>query len=137
MKNKQVTFAVAIAAIIIIGGVIAAGSTKKAATPSASASTSNSSTTVPSGAVATNTVKIENYMFTPMVTTVKVGDTMTWTNMDSVHHNVITDNKSPDGPNGPLLGQGESYSFKFTKAGTYSFHCGPHPYMHGTVVVTN
>lgn len=143
MKDqKKLMFGIAVAAIVIIGGVIAAGGMKKdspsapstASTSSAKTSTSSSDTNSNS-AVATTAVKIENYMFGPMTTKVKVGDTVTWTNMDAVHHNVVADQKTTDGPSGPLIGQGETYSFKFTKAGTYSFHCEPHPYMHGTVVV--
>ena len=135
MKDqKKLTFIVVVVVVIIIGGVVAAGGMKKAATQTTTKSSSTSSAPT-EGAVATMDIKIENYMFLPMVTKVKVGDTVTWTNMDAVHHNVVADQKSADAPNGPLIGKGETYSFKFTKAGTYTFHCEPHPYMHGTVVV--
>lgn len=87
--------------------------------------------------VSTNSVQIQNYMFTPNAIKVKIGDTVTWTNKDSVRHNVTADTISSNAPNGPLIGQDEKYSFQFTKAGTYTFHCTPHPYMHGTVIVTN
>lgn len=137
MKNQKLMFAIAVVVVIIIGGVLASGGTKKTETTKASDSSSKSSSSDTAGAVATNAVKIENYMFSPMVATVKVGDSVTWTNMDAVHHNVVADMAASDAPNGPLIGKGETYSFKFTKAGTYTFHCEPHPYMHGTVVVTN
>ena len=87
--------------------------------------------------VSTNSIQIQNYMFTPNAIKVKTGDTVTWTNKDSVHHNVTADTISSDAPNGPLIGQDEKYSFRFTKAGIYAYHCTPHPYMHGTVIVTN
>ena len=141
MKDqKKLMFGIAVAVIVIIGGVIAAGGMKKDSSSTASTASTNSAKTstspsADSSAVATTAVKIENYMFGPMTTKVKVGDTVTWTNMDAVHHNVVADQKTADGPNGPLIGKGETYSFKFTKAGTYTFHCEPHPYMHGTVVV--
>jgi amicyanin len=86
-------------------------------------------------AVATDKVGIENYTFTPQVIKVKVGTTVTWTNKDSVQHDVIADEASEDAPNGPLLKKDESYDFTFKKAGTYTYHCGPHPYMKGTVIV--
>ncbi len=76
-------------------------------------------------------------MFVPMAIKVKVGTTVTWTNKDSVHHSITADNVASNAPDGPLIGQGEKYSFRFTKAGTYTFHCMPHPYMHGTVIVTS
>ena len=42
----------------------------------------------------------------------------------------------PDVFAGPLLAKGERYSFTFTKVGSYPYHCAPHPYMQGAVVVT-
>lgn len=133
-SQKKVMIAIAVGVIIIIGGVLATGGMKKSSLTTTPAHSSSSASST-SGAVATTAVQIQNYMFTPMVIKVKVGDTVTWTNEDSVHHTVTADKASADAPNGPLIGQGESYSFKFTKAGTYTFHCMPHPYMHGTVVV--
>lgn len=88
-------------------------------------------------AVSTTSVNIQNYMFEPMAITVKAGSTVTWTNQDSVHHTVTADTPSDNAPNGPLIGQGETYSFTFNKPGTYDFHCMPHANMHGTVIVTN
>ncbi|GAC1499618.1 MAG: hypothetical protein NVS1B10_02540 [Candidatus Saccharimonadales bacterium] len=133
---------VVVAAIALVGLIIIGGSNKKSMStgttnsPSSSNSSKTSSTSDSSSAAA-NAVSIENYMFTPMAVKVKVGDTITWTNKDSVHHTVTADKTSNDAPNSPLFGKGETYSFKFTKAGTYTFHCNPHPYMHGTVEVTN
>jgi plastocyanin len=31
---------------------------------------------------------------------------------------------------------GGTFSFTFTKAGTFTYHCNFHPSMHGTIVVT-
>lgn len=30
---------------------------------------------------------------------------------------------------------GESWSYKFSKPGTYAYHCVPHPWMKGTIIV--
>ncbi|MEP7204716.1 MAG: plastocyanin/azurin family copper-binding protein [Candidatus Saccharibacteria bacterium] len=87
--------------------------------------------------ISTNSVQIQNYAFTPMAIKVKAGTNVTWTNTDSVHHNVTADTAATEAPNGPLFAQGEKYSFRFTKAGSYAYHCMPHPYMHGTVIVTD
>ncbi len=89
-----------------------------------------------SKAVEATSVTIQNYAFDAPVIKVKVGTAVTWTNKDGVKHNVNPDSPSADFPVGKLIGNGETYSFTFTKAGTYSYHCMPHPYMKGTVVVT-
>ncbi len=79
---------------------------------------------------ATSTVDIKNNAFTPQDITVKAGSTVTWTNQDTVKHDVDFDSfKSP------LLGQGETYSHKFDKPGTYSYDCDVHPFMKGRVTV--
>ena len=58
---------------------------------------------------------------------------MTWTNSDDDPHTVVADDKSFDSMG---LGQGDAWSHTFTKPGTYRYHCGVHPFMKGTVVVT-
>ena len=61
-------------------------------------------------------LKISNYAFSVPVLTVEVGSTVTWTNKDEVKHNA----QAVDGSFAlPLLAQGESGSFTFTKAGEY------------------
>ena len=84
-----------------------------------------------------NAVTIKSYAFGPKSLTVKAGTTVTWTNQDIARHNIVVDDGAPaGGPNGPLFGKGETFSFTFANVGTYAYHCDPHPYMHGTVVVT-
>jgi amicyanin len=87
-------------------------------------------------AVTATAVDIKEYAFTPETIKVKVGETVTWTNQDSVQHNVAADTPSADAPDGPLIGKGETYKFTFNKAGTYTYHCTPHPSMKGTVIVS-
>lgn len=78
---------------------------------------------------------ILNYQYTPKTITVKVGTTVTWTNKDTVAH-TVTVTGSGGGPDSTLFGQNQTYSYTFDKAGTYPYYCKPHPYMKGTVVVT-
>ncbi len=128
-------------AIILAVGVIAVAvinNSSKGNDKNKPAPTQKSTSTTNAGNPAdTTAVSIKNYMFDPMVIKVKTGASVTWTNQDSVQHNVVADKVSSDAPNGPLIGKGQTYSFKFNKPGTYSFHCQPHSYMHGTVVVAN
>jgi plastocyanin len=95
------------------------------------------SSSATSDAVAIDAVTIKDYMFGPKVITVKAGTKVTWTNTDAVSHTITADTPSSDAPSSMDIAQGKSFSFTFTKAGTYTYHCFPHPYMHGTVVVTN
>jgi amicyanin len=87
-----------------------------------------------SGAPAhTDLVKITNLAFAPAVITVVAGATVTWTNADSIQHDVFA---PPLGLQSPVLNQNDSYTHTFSKPGTYHYICSIHPFMHGTVVVT-
>ncbi len=71
--------------------------------------------------------------FSPASLTVSVGDTVTWLNTDSMTHTVTSDTGAFDSG---LLSPGDRWSYTFTQAGTYAYHCTPHPQMTGTIVVT-
>jgi amicyanin len=97
-----------------------------------SQSTGNSNST--SDASTTNTVTIADYEYAPKNITVKKGTTVTWTNQDSVAHTVTA--KAGSGPDSSLLAKGQSYSYTFNNVGSFDYYCKPHPYMTGTVTVT-
>jgi plastocyanin len=88
-------------------------------------------TSAPSSGTAA--IVIQNYMFSPNPLHVGVGTKVTTTNHDSVPHTWTADNGAWD--SGQLEG-GKSYTFTFTKAGTYSYHCNIHSFMTGSVVVS-
>jgi plastocyanin len=77
-------------------------------------------------------VTIQNFAFNPSPLTVPVGSTVTWTNGDSTAHTTTSDNGTWDSG---ALSQGASFSFTFSQAGTYTYHCAIHPYMSGTIIV--
>jgi amicyanin len=78
----------------------------------------------------TTNVIIKDFRFQPDQVTINKGDTVTWTNMDPVLHDVkFKDASSPD------LKKGETYSRTFKEAGTYDYMCNIHPYMKGKVIV--
>jgi plastocyanin len=83
--------------------------------------------------VAADAVTIHNFAFGPQIVTVKTGMTVHWTNQDSEAHTVTSD---AGAFNSPVLQPGASFSFTFTKPGTYSYHCSIHPFMTGKVVVS-
>ncbi len=87
---------------------------------------------VPAVLAATRGVAIRDFAFSPPTVEIRVGDTVTWTNRDSVAHTATARNGSFDTG---LLAEGASGSVRFTAAGTYRYLCTPHPEMTGTVVV--
>lgn len=78
------------------------------------------------------TVTISNFAFTPEAVTIAVGDTVTFKNGDDTIHSVQADNGSF---HSQALDSGDEFSFKFTAAGIFSFHCGLHPFMQGKITV--
>jgi plastocyanin len=76
--------------------------------------------------------KIVDFGFTPAVLTVTVGTTVTWSNTGQVAHTVTANAGAFDSG---TLPPGATFSFRFTKAGTFAYHCAIHPFMTGTVVV--
>jgi plastocyanin len=103
------------------------------AASNAASSNTASANTAP---VAGNAVTINNFAFAPAALKVKVGTTVTWTNQDSDAHTVTSQDNG-----GPLssaaLSTGQTYSYTFTKPGTYAYLCTIHPFMTATVTVTS
>jgi plastocyanin len=79
-------------------------------------------------------VHVANFAFGPVTVMVKPGTTVTWTNQDEDEHTVTANDGSFS--SSPLT-TGATYTHTFTAPGTYQYHCAIHPFMHGTVVVTN
>jgi len=77
-------------------------------------------------------VDIKQYAYGPSSIQVSQGDTVTWTNHDSVEHDVVVTN-GPAPFRSPLLGEGESWSHTFTTPGSYSYFCSVHPDMRASV----
>lgn len=75
-------------------------------------------------------IAIQNFAFDPQTKTVAKGATVTWTNNDSVPHQI----KSTTFNSG-MLAQGQSYSFTFNAAGSFDYICSVHPSMTGTIIV--
>jgi plastocyanin len=76
--------------------------------------------------------EIRGNAFTPSRIEVASGATIRWTNNDQMVHTVTADDGSWD--SGPIE-PGASWSHTFTGTGDFSFHCTPHPFMRGVVVV--
>src|SRR5438045_998004 len=81
---------------------------------------------------ATSSVNIQGSAFVPPTTTVRVGDTVSWTNRDAFSHTSTSDTGAW---NSDVIRAGSSFSFTFRAAGTFAYHCAIHAFMHGTIVV--
>ncbi len=79
-------------------------------------------------------VDIKEFKYQPETVTIKVGDTVVWTQVDEVKH-TVTIVTGPESFDSGLLSAGKTFSYTFTKPGTYAYKCTPHPGMRGTVTV--
>ena len=136
----------AFAAMIVLAAC--GGSTGSGSTPTP-AQTGNTPTTAPAGNTPTATATSSgatmavsitsngSFAFSPATITIKVGTTVTWTNTTSAPHTVTSDDGTTfdSGLNTPIGANGGTYSFTFTKAGTFTYHCQIHPFMKATVIV--
>jgi plastocyanin len=103
-----------------------------------SSTSSGSSSSASTGAAASSgggvAIKMQNIAFDPKAVTVKVGQKVTWTNDDSVDHNVTS--QSGETIKSDNFGKGAAFSFTPTKAGTIKYVCTIHPGMTATLTVS-
>lgn len=110
------------------------GSSSNSSTTTSSTTTSSSSSApAPAATGGGGSVTMKSIKFNPATVKVKAGDTVTWTNEDSVGHDVT--NKSFKSGSAGGIEPGQSFKHKFAKAGTFKYVCTVHPGMQGTVVV--
>src|SRR5438876_3273338 len=77
-------------------------------------------------------VGIRDFGFDPATTTVTPGTEVTWTNRGGVSHTVASDTGLFDSG---ILSPNSDFSFTFSEAGSFAYHCNIHPSMHGTITV--
>jgi plastocyanin len=82
---------------------------------------------------AASAVSIDTFTFSPAELTVKVGDTVTWTNRDDIPHGIASGNDAFR--RSKALDTDDKFAFTFTAPGSYKYFCYVHPYMTGTIVV--
>jgi len=104
MKNPVRVFV----ACLVFGLALMAGATR--------------STQFNTSAQGANQVTVSNFKFEPKALTVNEGDTVTWNNKEGLH----TVKSDTDAFVSKNLKAGESFSYQFTKAGKYPYHCAFH-----------
>lgn len=75
---------------------------------------------------------VTTWGFVPREVQIRTGDTVVWPNEGSLPHTVTADDGSFDGEVAP----GSTWERRFEVVGRFAFHCTPHPWMKGTVVVS-
>ena len=79
-------------------------------------------------------VRIEGYKYQPAEVSIKVGDSVRWSNHEKrTSHSVVF--PAEGGLESERMFPDESWQRSFDRPGRYEYHCGPHPEMKGIVVV--
>jgi plastocyanin len=82
-----------------------------------------------------NTVLIGGASVNPQILTIEKGVPVTWLNMDSGVHIIVSDNGVPESFSSPALKVYERFIYAFTVPGTYTYHCADNAAIKGTIIV--
>jgi plastocyanin len=81
---------------------------------------------------------MQNLAFIPGEVEIEAGTTVRWTNEENLPHTVTSGTRANPTTlfdSGTMV-QGDTFTFTFGQAGTYSYFCAFHPGMDGVIVVT-
>ncbi len=121
MNMRRILLALGAVVALAAAGCGGSNSSSTSSGSSSSASTSTAAAASSGGAVA---IKMQNIAFDPKSVTVKVGQKVTWTNDDTVDHNVTS--QSGETIKSDNFGKGGTFSFTPTKAGAIKYVCTIH-----------
>ena len=77
-------------------------------------------------------VVIQKFAFGPADLRVRAGERVTWINCDTDSHTSTADGGQWVSP---LMVPGAAFTQAFPSAGEFTYHCEPHPFMTGRVIV--
>ena len=121
--------AIAIAAVCVWAGLASCVSERATGTETgAGACTAR----LPSSAFGSTIVVISNFAFVPTEVHIRPGTKVTWVNCDAIQHTSTADGGAW---HSPLLDAGAVVTVDFPSVGAFPYHCEPHPFMTGRVVV--
>jgi len=83
---------------------------------------------------ATAEVSITNFSFNPGAVNLRLGDSVHWTNNDEVPHTSTGDSPLALWNSGNIP-SGQDFTFAFSAAGTYPYHCNIHTFMAAQLTV--
>jgi plastocyanin len=121
----------ALCAVVALAAAGCGGSNSSSTSSGSSSGASTAAASSSGGGVA---IKMQNIAFDPKAVTVKVGQKVTWTNEDTVDHNVTS--QSGETIKSDNFGKGGTFSFTPKTAGKISYVCTLHPGMTATLTVT-
>ena len=124
---KRILGAVLVATILVLALAVVAGCGSSGGTSGETGGSGSPGGSSAGGA----TVVAKGFAFSPASVSIKVGESVTWTNEDSATHTVTGDGGIDSGS----LANGQSYTKTFDTAGTFAYKCTIHPSMTGEVVV--
>ncbi len=87
---------------------------------------------VEEGVPGSTLVIVRGFAFEPLDVRVRAGERVTWVNCDTDVHTSTADAGQWASP---LLAPGDGFTQVFGAAGEFSYHCEPHPFMTGRVIV--
>jgi len=135
--NRKVAsvLAVAFVAIGIVGSVAWARKDVSSAAEPSTTSAVPGTTVAGATANGSQAISIKDFSFTPASLSIRPGDSVTWTNADGAAHSIKSADQIFDSPD--RIDPTMSFSFTFATPGTYTYICGVHPSMKGTVEVAD
>lgn len=83
----------------------------------------------------TATVVVRDFAFSPATVEIPAGGTVVWRFEGPSAHTSTSDPSSAVSWDSGLLSAGQTYSRRFGTSGSFPYHCTPHPFMRGTVMV--
>jgi plastocyanin len=139
------TFAAALVTVLSLGLAFGCGSSSSTndtvgGTPTAPPPPPSSPTS--------GSVSIQDFTYAPETLNITVGGEVTWRNNGPSVHMTVSDAglwnsgtlAAPEGGGGSYgdggSGSGGTFSRVFSQAGTYAYHCEIHPYIRGSIIVS-
>ena len=122
MRKISVLLLILLVCLAIICGCSVPSSSP--AQPAATASQPVVQSTAPTASGAVKNVEIIQWAFDPSIVRISPGDTVSWTNKDTINHRVVHLPELPSDRelfHSELLSVGQSFSYTFTKSGRYEY----------------
>ena len=90
---------------------------------------------LPPEAFGSNIVVIRDFAFEPAQVNVRQGSRVTWVNCGAPGTDAHTSTANAGQWSSQLIAPGRTFTREFTAAGSFPYHCEPHPPMTGSVSV--